>query len=80
MLPDLVQNGEHGDVGLACTRGSTNKHVLISVICRLKYDGLDPVQSFHIFKHQLPNLEKKERQRMTERKKNLYNGKSSDET
>lgn len=61
VLPDLVEDSQHGDVGLSGASRRTDEKVLVSVVGCLKNNGLDPVQSLHPFEHQLPNLRSKER-------------------
>ncbi len=58
MLADLVQNSQHGDVGLASAGRSTDKKVFICVVGCLEHHGLDPVQTLHPLEHQLPDLHK----------------------
>lgn len=60
VLPDLMQDSQHGDVGLSSASRCTDEKVLVSVVGRLKNNGLDPVQPLHAFEHQLPNLRSKE--------------------
>lgn len=56
VLTDFMENGQHGDVGLASTGWSTDEEVLIGVVGRLEHYGLNPVQALHALEHQLPNL------------------------
>lgn len=56
VLPYLMEDGQHGDVGLAGTSGSADEQVLVGVVGRLEHDGLDPVQPLHPFEHQLSDL------------------------
>lgn len=56
VLAYFMKDGQHGDVGLASTSGSTDEEVFVGVVGRLKYDGLDPVQALHTFEDQLSNL------------------------
>ena len=56
VLPDLVEDAEHGDVGLAGTGGRADQQVLVGVVGRLEHDGLDAVQTLHPLEHQLPDL------------------------
>lgn len=51
VLTDLVKDSQHGNVGLASTRWSADEKVFIGVIGRLKYHGLDPVQTLHALEH-----------------------------
>lgn len=59
VLPDLVEDSQHGNVGLSSASRRTDEKVLVSVVGCLKNDGLDPVQSLHAFEHQLSNLRSK---------------------
>lgn len=56
VLADLMKDSQHGDVGLAGASWSTDQKVFIGVVGRLKHHGLDPVQTLHSLKHQLPDL------------------------
>lgn len=59
VLPDLMEDSQHGDVCLSSASRRTDEKVLVSVVGRLKNNGLDPVQSLHAFEHQLPDLRSK---------------------
>lgn len=56
VLPDLVQDGQHGDVGLPGSSGGADEQVLVGVVGRLEDDGLDPVQTLHPSEDQLSHL------------------------
>lgn len=58
MLANLMEDGQHGDVGLAGAGWSTDEKVFVGVVGRLKHQGLDPVQTLHALKNQLPDLSK----------------------
>lgn len=60
VLADLVEDRQHGDVGLPRAGGSADEKVLVGVVGRLKHNGLDPVESLHAFEHQLADLRSKE--------------------
>lgn len=60
VLPDLVEDSQHGDVGFSGASRCTDEKILISVVGRLKNNGLNSVQSLHAFEDQLPNLRSKE--------------------
>lgn len=57
VLTDLVEDGEHGDVGFASTGGCADEQVFIGVVSCLEHYRLDSVQPFHALEHQLANLQ-----------------------
>lgn len=63
MVADLVQDRQHGDVGLTSAGRSTDEEVFIGVVGRLKHKRLDSVQTLHPLKHQLSNLNKDKERR-----------------
>ncbi|MEQ2202009.1 hypothetical protein XENOCAPTIV_022250, partial [Xenoophorus captivus] len=56
VLTDLMQDCQHGDVGLASARWSADQKVFIGFVGRLKHYRLDPVQTLHSLEHQLSDL------------------------
>jgi len=58
VLVDLVEDGQHGDVGLAGAGRGADEKVFVGVVGRLVDQGLDPVQTRHPLEHQLGDLGK----------------------
>lgn len=56
VLPYLMEDGQHGDVGLPGAGGSADEQVFVGVVGRLEDDGLDPVEPLHPSEHQLCDL------------------------
>lgn len=56
VLADLVEDGQHGDVGLAGASWGADEKVFVRVVGGLKNQRLDPVQTLHPFEHQLSDL------------------------
>ena len=73
VLVDLVEHGQHGDVGLAGASRSADEQVLVGVVGRLKHDGLDPVQTLHPLEHQLADLSEQVREGKDEGLTHYYN-------
>ena len=56
MLPDLVQNRQHGDVGLSCSGGCTDQQVLVCFVRSVEHNRLDQIQTLGVLERCLANL------------------------